>query len=69
MDRQNLSDIRDIWRSNGGTEPELFLSYGNSAHDEVPDPYYGGDEGFEAVLDLIEEASDGLLEAIRERLA
>lgn len=69
MDRQNLSDIRDIWRRNGGTEPELFLSYGNSSHDEVPDPYYGGDEGFEAVLDLIEEASDGLLEAIRERLA
>ena len=32
---------------------------------EVPDPYYGGDAGFELVLDLIEDASDGLLERIR----
>ena len=27
----------------------------------IPDPYYGGDQGFEQVLDLIEEASDGLM--------
>jgi protein-tyrosine phosphatase len=31
----------------------------------VPDPYYGGSSGFERVLDLVEEASEGLLEAIR----
>jgi protein-tyrosine phosphatase len=30
----------------------------------IPDPYYGGDAGFEQVLDLIEEASDGLLKFI-----
>jgi protein-tyrosine phosphatase len=29
---------------------------------EVPDPYYGGDEGFELVLDLLEDACEGLLE-------
>ena len=69
MDRQNLADVRDVWRQAGGTEPELFLTYGSSPHDEVPDPYYGGDDGFEAVLDLIEEASEGLLARIRERLA
>ncbi|MGM0767363.1 MAG: low molecular weight protein-tyrosine-phosphatase [Pseudomonadota bacterium] len=68
MDRQNLADIRDIWRQNGGTEPELFLAYGNGGQDEVPDPYYGGDEGFESVLDMIENASAGLLTTIRERL-
>jgi protein-tyrosine phosphatase len=33
----------------------------------VPDPYYGGPDGFEHVLDLVEEASEGLLEDIRER--
>jgi protein-tyrosine phosphatase len=33
----------------------------------VPDPYYGGADGFERVLDLVEEASEGLLEDIRER--
>ncbi|MFL1465445.1 low molecular weight protein-tyrosine-phosphatase [Marinobacter sp. HN1S83] len=69
MDRQNLADVRDIWRQNGGTEPELFLSYGRSDHDEVPDPYYGGDQGFEIVLDLIEDASEGLLDAIRRHQA
>jgi Protein-tyrosine-phosphatase len=33
---------------------------------EVPDPYYGGETGFERVLDMIEVASEGLLEAIRQ---
>lgn len=40
--------------------PELDLS-------EVPDPYYGGINGFERVLDLIEAASLGLLDDIRQR--
>ncbi|MBU2955498.1 low molecular weight protein-tyrosine-phosphatase [Marinobacter sp. F3R08] len=69
MDRQNLADIKDIWHQNGGTEPALFLEYGNSEHQEVPDPYYGGDEGFEMVLDLIHQAGEGLLADIRGRLA
>lgn len=69
MDRQNLADVRDIWRQNGGTEPELFLGYSKTGHDEVPDPYYGGDDGFEHVLDLIEDASEGLVAAIRGQLA
>jgi protein-tyrosine phosphatase len=34
------------------------------AYDEVPDPYYGGDKGFELVLDLLEDACEGLLESI-----
>jgi protein-tyrosine phosphatase len=34
---------------------------------EVPDPYYGGVDGFEQVLDVVEEASEGLLRDIRER--
>jgi protein-tyrosine phosphatase len=33
----------------------------------VPDPYYGGPDGFERVLDLVEQASMGLLKDIRER--
>jgi protein-tyrosine phosphatase len=35
---------------------------------DVPDPYYGGASGFEEVLDLVEQASAGLLEEIRSRL-
>ena len=56
------------FRTEGGTEPALFLGFGRSGEKEVPDPYYGGDQGFEHVLDLITEASEGLLEHIRERL-
>jgi len=33
----------------------------------VPDPYYGGGQGFEHVLDLIEDACDGVLKAVVER--
>ncbi|VAX04279.1 Low molecular weight protein tyrosine phosphatase, partial [hydrothermal vent metagenome] len=39
----------------------------NLEHDEVPDPYYGGPLGFERVLDMIEEASAGLLQDIQLR--
>ena len=69
MDRQNLADIKDVWHQNGGTRTALVLDYGRSAHKEVPDPYYGGDQGFETVLDLINEAGEGLLADIRGRLA
>lgn len=68
MDRQNLAEVQGIWSDTGGTRPELFLSYGKSAHKEVPDPYYGGEQGFETVLDLIQEASEGLLARLREKL-
>ncbi len=69
MDRQNLQDVADVWHQRGGTQPELFLGYGQSRQQEVPDPYYGGTDGFELVLDLIHEAGEGLLADIRERLA
>ncbi|MDN3684386.1 hypothetical protein QW180_15095 [Vibrio sinaloensis] len=42
----------------------LFLSFGDSSYDEIPDPYYGGDQGFELVLDLIEEASEAILQQL-----
>lgn len=70
MDRQNLADIRDIWHQQGGTEPQLFLDVlPEHPTDEVPDPYYGGDAGFDTVLDLIEEASEALLVEIRKNLS
>lgn len=69
MDRENLADVRDLWHQNGGTEPRLFLEFGDSGQAEVPDPYFGGEDGFERVLDLIHDASTGLLDDIRKRLA
>ncbi|MDJ0939497.1 MAG: low molecular weight protein-tyrosine-phosphatase [Woeseiaceae bacterium] len=46
---------------------QLFLEYAPGAELEVPDPYYGGAAGFERVLDMVEEASRGLLETLRSR--
>ena len=62
MDRSNLSHL-------GAMEPHgyaghlgLFLDFHpNAPIREVPDPYYGGDAGFEEVLDLVESAGRGLL--------
>ena len=40
----------------------------SSKYSEVPDPYYGGEQGFELVLDLLENASIGLLEHIKSKV-
>ncbi len=40
----------------------------NGKYSEVPDPYYGGPEGFENVLDILEESCEGLLEEIKKRI-
>ncbi|MDX1633043.1 MAG: low molecular weight protein-tyrosine-phosphatase [Marinobacter sp.] len=69
MDRQNLANVRELWHQNGGAQPELFLSYadqGDADTDEVPDPYHGGEQGFERVFDLVQAASEGLLRHIRK---
>jgi protein-tyrosine phosphatase len=44
-----------------------FLDFTPGPETEVPDPYYGGASGFERVLDLVEAASEGLLQDIRQR--
>jgi protein-tyrosine phosphatase len=68
MDQDNLSILRQLAPSHLRDKPQLFMSfapqYGLS---EVPDPYYGGAKGFEQVLDMVEEACDGLVQAIRRQ--
>ncbi|OUS23564.1 protein-tyrosine-phosphatase [Thalassotalea sp. 42_200_T64] len=65
MDQENLSNLLDIAPEEHLHKVQLFLDYGlNCAEREVPDPYYGGSMGFEMVLDLIEDASDGLLKKL-----
>ena len=68
MDAQNLSDLKQLRRSSSKAELGLFLEYGAHAEKEVPDPYYGGAQGFEHVLDLVESACDGLLAKLRSQL-
>lgn len=68
MDNSNLSHLERLRPSNGVADLDLFLRRFQLEVDEVPDPYYGGDQGFEAVLDLIERASDALLIEVKGRL-
>jgi protein-tyrosine phosphatase len=68
MDRNNLAVIEQAVFEGARCHPQLFLGYGSrSDTNEVPDPYYGGEHGFERVLDLVEDACDGLIRHIRER--
>lgn len=64
MDASNLSQLEAIAHEAGPGRASLrlFLDFAASSdRREVPDPYFGGDDGFETVLDLCEEASQGLL--------
>ncbi|HEY5603161.1 MAG TPA: low molecular weight protein-tyrosine-phosphatase [Gammaproteobacteria bacterium] len=70
MDYDNLQKLQSFCEPRHVSKLHLFLAYGS--HDdikEVPDPYYGGPLGFERVLDLIEDASHGLLQNILEKHA
>jgi len=65
MDNDNLQNLTALCEAQHITKLQLFLEYGSHADTrEVPDPYYGGPLGFERVLDLIEDASNGLLRTI-----
>ena len=66
MDRYNLEFLEAECPAQFRDRLSLFLAYAPDADaEEVPDPYYGGESGFDRVLDLIEAASLGLLERIR----
>lgn len=68
MDSSNYDDLRAICGPGHVPKLRLFLDFAPGLGiDEVPDPYYGGTTGFERVLDLIEEAADGLLADIRQQ--
>ena len=65
MDKDNLRNLKAMAPKNRSHSAhlELFLSYAHNPPEiEVPDPYYGGADGFDYVLDLVESASDGLLD-------
>ena len=65
MDRQNLADLRAMCPPGFGGHLGLFLPFApDNPTDEVPDPYYGGEEGFARVFDMVEAASEGLLREI-----
>lgn len=69
MDKENLANLKRVCPVGMEHKLRLFLSFSaRFTGQEVPDPYYGGERGFDVVLDMIEDASDGLLDEIRSRL-
>tara|TARA_B100000446_G_scaffold122440_2_gene114420 strand:+ start:3659 stop:4132 length:474 start_codon:yes stop_codon:yes gene_type:complete len=69
MDNANLADLEAMRSSDASGILARFLDYAtDSAEREVPDPYYGGNDGFDQVLDLVEDGARGLLVSLQERL-
>jgi protein-tyrosine phosphatase len=64
MDRANERDLRALAPDDAARKKIVLLrSFDPGADDlDVPDPYYGGDDGFEHVLDVVDRAARGLLE-------
>ncbi len=68
MDSSNYEALREICHPDYEDRLRLFLDFApHLGVEDVPDPYYGGPQGFERVLDLIEAASEGLLVEMRTR--
>ncbi|MFP3343163.1 low molecular weight protein-tyrosine-phosphatase [Halomonas sp. SIMBA_159] len=64
MDRDNLAAMQALKPADSQAKIGLFLAYAGLPDTDVPDPYYGGEAGFERVLDMIERASAGLIEEL-----
>ena len=68
MDHSNLRDLKALQPASGKAELDLFLRRYDGMKDEVPDPYYDGEHGFEEVLDLVERACDSLVVELKGRV-
>jgi protein-tyrosine phosphatase len=70
MDKANYRDILRLDpRAEYGDKVKTICSYCRNHRDrEVPDPYYGGEAGFEYVMDLLTDACEGLLQKIKSDL-
>ncbi len=68
MDMANLSILERLRPRDAQSHLGLFLEFAaRHVEREVPDPYYGGADGFERVLDMVEDAAAGLLQHIRRQ--
>lgn len=67
MDNSNHADLTQVADGNSDNLFMLLDFSENFSEKEVPDPYYGGEQGFEHVLDLVEDASYGLLAHIQKQ--
>ena len=68
MDNDNYQLLEDLCPDGLENKLSLFLDFSDEySETEVPDPYYGGDRGFDHVFDLVQSASEGLLADIKKR--
>lgn len=67
MDHDNVKNLREVCPEPFQHKIALMMDYADVEEDIVPDPYYGGLKGFDYVLDLIESASDGLIQHIKNK--
>ncbi len=66
MDRANRANLLKVCPPERRDRVRMMLEFASaSGRDEVPDPYYGGPEGFDHVLDLVEDACAGVLAHLR----
>lgn len=68
MDRENLKNLQKICPQEHAHKLRLFLDYADLPVSDVPDPYYGGNEGFERVLNLVELGGVALLDHLKKNL-
>jgi len=70
MDNDNLANLLHRCPPEHRHKLHLYLDFSRQfTHQEVPDPYYGGARGFDTVLDMVEDAAQGLLEHLTHRLS
>jgi protein-tyrosine phosphatase len=70
MDHNNLEALQRMCPLDKQDRLKLFMEYSsNFDDDEVPDPYYGLGHGFDLVLDMVEDAAQGLIDAMRAEAA
>lgn len=69
MDLANQTDLLEQSPPNRDADIRLFLDFAACEARETPDPYYGGDGGFERVLDLIEVGAEGFLDHMEDESA
>ena len=70
MDEENYQSLEQICPAGMNEKLHLFLDFSHDfSESQVPDPYYGGDQGFEHVFDLVESASKGLLDDIKKQFS
>lgn len=70
MDEGHFRQLRRLAPAGGEAKLRLFMDLvRDAAHRDVPDPYYGGPDGFEYVLDIVEAGVEALLDDVAEKLA